>query len=246
MLPFLNIFGLALPVAPFTYLIGIWFGLSLVEKYAHRHKLNSEILYNLAFISLIAGVIGARLAYVARFPNAFIADPISLVSINLGLFDPAGGIVIGLIAALIYGQRKKLPFWPTLDAITPLFAVFMLAVPIANLASGFAYGAESNLPWAFELWGATRHPAQIYEMLGAGLILWFFWPSRILKKFNAGTIFMQFIAVSAIARLFFEVFRGDSLITVYNLRWAQIIAWLIIAAAFWGHQQLNQEKVKQE
>ena len=89
------------------------------------------------------------------------------------------------------------------------------------------------------------HPAQIYEAIGAGLILWFFWPSRIAKKFMPGTIFLQFIAASAFARLFFEVFRGDSLVTVYNLRWAQIIAWLI-AAAFWGLHQLNQEKVKQE
>ncbi len=48
----------------------------------------------------------------------------------------------------------------------------MLAVPLANLASGDAFGAPSSLPWAIELWGAARHPVQIYEAVAAGLILW--------------------------------------------------------------------------
>ena len=196
------------------------------------------------FISLIAGVISARLLHVAKFPEAFISDPASLIAINFGLFDAFGGFAFGLIAALIYGQRKKFPLWSTLDAITPFFAVFMLALSIANLASGFAHGSESNLPWAIDLWGASRHPTQIYEAIGAGVILWFFWPSRISEKTISGTIILQFIAATAFARLFFELFRGDSLVIIYNLRWAQIISWVIVAAALWGHQQLIKIKVK--
>ncbi len=246
MLPFLNLFGLALPMAPFIILLGIWFGLSLTEKHAHRHKLNPDILYNLAFAGLIAGVLGARLSYVVQFPAAFISDPSSLISINFGLFDPIGGAVVGLLVAFIYGQRKKLPLWQTIDAFTPLFTILMVAIPLANLASGSAFGSESKLPWAIELWGASRHPVQIYEAIGAILILWFFWPSKISVKRTSGAIFLQFIVITAFARVFFEVFRGDSLITVYNLRTAQLLAWVIMAIGIWGFTQISRKRVNKK
>ena len=246
MLPFLNVFGLALPMAPFIILLGIWFGLTLTEKHAHRHKLNPDVLYNLAFTALIAGVLGARLSYVIQFPDAFISDPSSLISINFGLFDPIGGMVVGLLAAIIYGQRKELPFWATLGAFTPLFAILMVAIPLANLASGFAYGSESELPWAIDLWSANRHPAQVYEALGAIGILWFLWPTKIHAKRISGAIFLQFVILSGFARLFFEVFRGDSLITVYNLRTAQIIAWLILVIGIWGYSQITNKRIEKK
>jgi prolipoprotein diacylglyceryltransferase len=119
----------------------------------------------------------------------------------------------------------------------------MLAVPIANLASGFGYGAESKLPWAIELWGAGRHPVQVYEAFGAAFILWYLWPSRLPKEFISGSLFLQFTIVSTIARLFFEVFRGDSLITMYNLRIVQIIALIIAGLAFWAYYKLKQNEV---
>ena len=127
MLPVLSLFGLAIPVPAFTILIGIWVGLSLAEKHASRHKINAEDLYNLAFNALIAGVIGGRLTFALRNLNAFTANPGSLISLNFGLFDPFGGLVVGVLAAIIYGQRKEMRFWPTLDALTPALAVFMLA-----------------------------------------------------------------------------------------------------------------------
>ncbi len=245
MFPYINIFGLALPVAPFTYLLGIWFGLNLVEKHAHRFKIDSNALYYLAFISLISGVVGARLSYIIRYPAAFITDPVSIISINFGLFDIWGGLAFGLIAAFIYGQRKHLTFWSTIDTFKPAFALLMLTILLANFASGFAFGSESSLPWAIDLWGANRHPVQIYEALGAGVILWVFWPSRLPKSSTPGIYFLQFLTVSVFARLFFEVFRGDSLISMYNLRWAQVIAWFILAFAFWAQYQLTRKKVIQ-
>lgn len=119
MLPYLSFFGLALPVPALTLLAGIWFGSSLAEKHAPKHKVNPEHLYNLVFAALIAGVIGARLAYVVRFPAAFLDNPRSLISLNFGLFDPLGGAVVGILAAAAFGQRKGLKLWPTLDALTP-------------------------------------------------------------------------------------------------------------------------------
>jgi prolipoprotein diacylglyceryltransferase len=54
------------------------------------------------------------------------------------------------------------------------------------------------------------------------------------------------VILSGFARLFFEVFRGDSLITVYNLRTAQIIAWLILVIGIWGYSQITNKRIEKK
>ena len=242
MLPYIILFGLALPVPAITMLIGIWTGITLAERNARNHRLNPADLYNLFIYALIGGIIGGRLAYVLQFPSAFLENPISLISPNPGLFDLVGGILTGLISAEFYRQRKKMPFWITLDALTPALAVVQMALPIAHLASGDAYGAPTSLPWGINLWGETRHPTQIYEALAAGVILWQMWPGRGKGQSKPGVVFLQFISYSAMARLFLEAFRGDSLVTVFNLRVVQLIALSILALSMWGLYFLNKDK----
>jgi len=241
MLPVLQIGPLALQTPGLILLLGVWLGLTLVERGAVHRRPAAEALYNLALTVLVAGVVGARLAYAARYPEAFLASPASLISLNPGLLDMSGGVAVGLIAGLIYGQRKGMPLSETLGALTPGLAVIMIALALADLASGNAFGAPSDLPWAIELWGARRHPSQIYAALAAGGILWYLWQRR--KQPSApGTLFLQFVALSAAARLFLEAFRGDSLVLFAGLRQAQIVAWVVLAASLWELGKMQKAK----
>lgn len=239
MLPYLNLLGLAIPLAPFSILLGLWLGLTLAEKQSPRHQLSSDHVNNLVFTGLLAGILGARLSVALQFPQAFLNDPGSLLSLNYGLFDLPGGLAVGVLAMLIYGQRKQMAFWPTLDALTPLLAVVAVSVHFANAASGAAYGAVSSLPWSISLWGAQRHPVQLYEFSIALLIL-FWWFKQRSKNQNPGSLFLKFIFFTALSRLFFEAFRSESLSSVYNLRWVQLLAWGLAFAASLAIQKLNQ------
>jgi len=239
MLPVLNIGPLAVQTPGLALLIGLWLGLSLAEKFAPRRGVSPTLLYNLVFVGLVSGVIGARLAYLVRYPEAFASSPLSLLSLNPGLLDPSGGLAVGSIAALIYAQRKGMALWPTLDALTPLLMVMGIALGAAHLASGAAFGAKTQLPWAVELWGAQRHPSQAYETLVAGAILVILWPGRWSEKTPAGRYFLLFVALSAAARLFLEAFRGDSTLLAGGWRSAQIIAWLALAGGLWGLQRIE-------
>lgn len=246
MFPTLNIFGAAMPTAPLIVLIGIWLGSSLAEKHAARHKVNPSHLYNLTFTLLIAYILGGRLSYAAQHPAAFIADPASLVSRNFGLFDPLGGFIIALISGAVYGQRKQLSLRPTLDALTPALAVLMLSIPLANFASGNAFGAPSSLPWAVHLWGLDRHPVQLYEALAAGGILYWLWPSRRPSPTTPGTEFLLFTAASAASRLIFEGLRGSSPVLFLGLRTWQLAAWFVLAAALFGVYYLHYRQPEKE
>jgi phosphatidylglycerol---prolipoprotein diacylglyceryl transferase len=239
MLPILQIGPLALPVPALIVLAGIWTGLSVSEKRAARYGLPPNDLYNLIIIGLVAGVIAARLTYALRYPQIFASDPLGLLSRDLGLFDPSGGIVGGGLAALIYAQRKGLSFGKTLDGITPGLAVFAIALGFSHLASGEAFGAPTQAAWGINLWGARRQPTQVYEILAASLIFGMLTPihqrlQSIQSASAPGLLFLVFAALSAFARLIIEAFRGDSLLLPGGLRAPQVIAWCALGLCLWG------------
>jgi phosphatidylglycerol:prolipoprotein diacylglycerol transferase len=235
MLPTLQLGPLAIQTPGLILLIGLWLGLSLAERHAGRYRFNANQLYNFVFVVMTVGVVGARLAYLLRYPAAFATSPLSVFSLNPGLLDPAGGLAAVLLAGEIYSQRKHISIWQALDAITPALAVLLLALGFAHLASGAAFGAPVDLPWSINLWGERRHPAQIYEIIAAGFVLGLVWPGRgLVRPSRPGVYFLSFAALSAGSRLFLEAFRGDSALLAAGLRSAQLAAWVILAVSLLG------------
>jgi prolipoprotein diacylglyceryltransferase len=228
MFPTIHLGPLVLPAPTLSILAGIYFALTVLERTDRSGKLVNIVLAGLGF-----GLVCARLGYALRYPAAFLSSPLGLISTNPGMFDPTVGTAGGL--ALAYGllRRAKLAVSPALDALTPALAVFAAALALAHLASGDAYGAPANLPWAVDLWGARRHPSQAYELAAALLILAAAWPWPQRQPAAAGLRFWAFIALTALARLFLEGFRGDSILLWGGLRAAQVIAWLILALSLW-------------
>jgi len=178
MLPVLRVGPLAVQTPGLILLAGLWLGLSLAERHAEGSGVNASDLYNLVIAALIASLFGARLVYVLRYPAIFAASPLGIFSLNPGLLDLWGGFAVGLIAGLVYGQRKGMRLWSTLDALTPALAVFAVTLGGSHLASGAGYGAPTSLPWGIQMWGTHRHPAQVYEILAAVFILWAVWPGK--------------------------------------------------------------------
>jgi len=204
-----------------------WLGLSLAEKRAARYKVNAEALNNLIFASLLAYLIGGRLLYAAEHISAFVQSPLSLISLNITLFDSWGALAAAVITGLVYAQRKRLSLWSTLDALTLFFAALAVGIGFSHLASGAAFGQETNVPWAINLWGAMRHPTQIYEIIASLLTLGLLWFRKADSK--PGSDFLLFAALTAANRLVIEGFRGDSTLILGGFRFAQITAWLILA-----------------
>jgi len=240
MMPVLQIGPVALPMPALIVILGIWLGLVLAERFAARHHLNNDKLFNLALIGLVVGVAAARLAYVLRYPNAFSGNPPDIFSRNLGLFDPSTGFVVGVIASAIYAYRKQLSLIATLDALTPAFAVFSIALSLSHLASGDAYGTPAILPWSIQLWGAQRHPSQIYEAIAGIIILGYLWPShKYLATLKRGEYFLKFVILTSGAQLFLEAFRGDSSLLPGGYRTTQVIGWLLLAVCLYAIKNLR-------
>lgn len=236
MFPMLHIGPIAIQTPILFLLIGIWCGLFLIEKQVKTYHIDPTRVSTLVILALVSGILGARAAFIARFPEIFLANPGSIFSLNPLMLDASAGLFVGVLVSLLYGQQKRLSFWSTLDSLTGGLAVFAIFIGLSHFASGAAYGEPTRLPWAVHLWGEYRHPTQIYEILAALLILAVIYrpdgyPHTMVEgdQDRGGLRFLTFASLYALSRIFLEGFRGDSTLFLNLYRSGQIIAWICLA-----------------
>ncbi len=227
MFPVIHLGPLTIQARGLILLAAFWLAAEAAERGAKRLGLRGDVVYSLAFIAALAGLIGARLGYVLEHWAAYQSDPVASVALNFNTLSPLAGVMTGVVAAYLYAQRKGVANRRLLDALTPGFSVFAGGLALADLASGDAYGSPSSLPWAIELWGAARHPVQLYQLLAVGVI------GVIVLKADRpfdGARFGGFVALVAGSRLVLEVLRGDSE-TIGGVRTAQVWSLIILLTA---------------
>ena len=130
MFPILNIGPLAIQTPGLLIIIGIYISILVVEKQSNRYALNANDVSNLIFIYLISTIIIGRLSYIFQFPTLFLDNPLSIFSISPSLFDFTSGLILALLVALIFIQRKKLPTQRLLDVISLPFLIFSTVISI--------------------------------------------------------------------------------------------------------------------
>jgi phosphatidylglycerol---prolipoprotein diacylglyceryl transferase len=237
--PFLRIGPFLIQMSGLVLLAGLWIAMTLIEKEANHLRLNASAILNMIFY----GLIGARLVYAVQHLDVYLANPLSLFSLNTNMLNPFGGFVTGVIIAYLFG-RQKLLLRPTLDALAPGFAVMMIALGVANFFSGNGYGSPTHLPWAIYLWGENRHPTQIYETLAA-LVIFVSWKLDLIRSRGTGIPFLQVVGLSAGARVFLEAFHGDSLVWPGGFRAIQAMGLLILAISIYFTKQWEQAQADQ-
>lgn len=233
MYPILQIGPVAIQLPGLVILMAVWTGIWLAERRALRLGLPAEALTTLAFTSLVAGVIGARVGHVFQHGAAYQADPWAILALTPATLWAEAGLAVGLVTALVLGQRQGLRLRPSLDALAPALAVFAAGLSAANFLSGEAFGAPAAVPWAVSLWGAMRHPVQLYEMAAALAVLALTWfgPWRADLGGRNGLLALAGLAAS---RVFLEAFRGDSVVWAGGWRANQVGALVILVVALAG------------
>lgn len=218
----------------------MWIGLTLAEKRAGRHGVSKDALNNIVSYSIVGYIIGGRMLFVIANLSAFTQSPLSLISVNIDLFDPLGALVVAVLVGFIYGHRQKLPIWGTLDALTPFFATLAIGLSLALLADGTGFGIPTTLPWGVEKLDAKRHPILIYELIASLLIFGLLWFQK--SESRPGILFLTFAALTAGSRLLLEAFHGDGTLVFGQFRLEQIAAWGILAVVFVTSESIHRKR----
>jgi prolipoprotein diacylglyceryltransferase len=236
MYPILDVGPLAVQLPGLLLLLGFWLGLSLAGRRAKAAGLSEDMIFSAGMIALLAGLVGARLGYVALRWSAYEGDRWGMLAPTSGALYAPTGLLAGLGAAAFYLSIRRPPLRVLLDALAPGLALTLVFVSLADLSSGAAYGEVCDLPWAIQLWGARRHPTQLYEMSAALLALGALalaWPARNRPWFYDGFFFLLFLLVFGAARLFFDAFRADPWLLPGGLRAVQALGLGAVLSSLW-------------
>jgi phosphatidylglycerol:prolipoprotein diacylglycerol transferase len=213
---------------------GWWLGL----REARRKNLDVEKMQSLILWSLPGGFVGARLFHVVDRWDLYADDPASVLYVWEGGLAIYGGLIGGVLAGLIYARLNGLPLWRTADAAAPGLILGQALGRLACIPNGDAYGAPTDLPWAFvytnpatmvppELLGRPLHPYAVYELIFDLALLGLLLGLRSVYKTD-GTLFLTYTGVYAAGRFLLTFFRMEE-VWFLGLQEAQIVALVVFA-----------------
>lgn len=201
-------------------------GTLLAMKEAKRRGLNEEILLDFLLIAFPSAIIGARLYYVIFSWDYYRGDFGKIINIMGGGLAIHGGIIAGLIVAIIFTKVRKIKLWQLLDIVAPSLVLGQAIGRWGNYANQEAHGGPTNLPWGILIDGVKVHPTFLYESIfNVSIFIFLMWYRK--KSKIDGEIFLLYFSLYSVGRLFIEGLRTDSLM-LGPIKVAQLISLLII------------------
>jgi phosphatidylglycerol:prolipoprotein diacylglycerol transferase len=252
---------LPIPVFGAVVAIAIVLATGVARREAHRQELlgrlpasTSAIVGDLALVSVIAGMVGARVFHILDHPSRFVDDPAAMVFTRAG-FSIYGGLCFGMLAGALFLRRRSVPIVPMLDAVAPSmmlgYAIGRLGCQLAGDGDwGIAADAALKPGWLPEwLWAQTYegniagvvirspgvYPTPLYESAMALAIFAVLWSLRSGAN-RAGYLFSMYLLLAGFERLLIEKIRVNvehELLGV-SLTQAEAISLLLIVAGFVG------------
>jgi phosphatidylglycerol---prolipoprotein diacylglyceryl transferase len=93
----------------------------VVRSYENSGRLPAQShssVWDMAIVSTLAGIIGARVFDILDNADRFVADPLSMILTRTG-FSIYGGLCFGILAGVKFVKRRSIPVIPMLDATAP-------------------------------------------------------------------------------------------------------------------------------
>lgn len=164
---------------------------------------------------VLGTLIGGRLGYCLLYDfSKTLSDPVSVIAFWRGGIQGMashGGIIGVALAALAFALRHRLEVWKLFDNLAVWAPVGIFLGRIANFINGELWGRPTGESWGVVFPtagdGIPRHPSQLYEALGEGVILFLVvWWHRNYRT-TPGTTSALFLLVYALVRIAGEQFR---------------------------------------
>jgi phosphatidylglycerol:prolipoprotein diacylglycerol transferase len=139
-------------------------------------------LEDLLFAGVLGVVLGGRLGYTLFYqPGFYLTHPFNILKLWEGGMSFHGGLLGVILAMLWFAHRHKTTFFVVSDLVAPLVPFGLAFGRLGNFINGELWGRPTDLPWAMifpQVDMLPRHPSQIYQLFGEGLllgiILWIF------------------------------------------------------------------------
>lgn len=207
--------------------------LFFLVREGRQKGIKSEVFYDLCFWILLSAIIGARLLYVFTNLEVYLANPLQILNIRQGGQAWFGGLVFGMLAAIIFTKIKGISFLYIADIFAPFLALGQAIGRIGCFLNGCCYGKPTGSIFGLTFPGhlGPIHPTQLYSFFGLLLIFAILTVYKRGKNIVAGEVFSVYLFFYGVNRFLIEFFRGDTISSpVFNLTLYQIFSFLLIVS----------------
>jgi len=179
----------------------------MLARAFERLGLKRDSAYSLVMWGTIWGFVGAKIYYlIEHLPTLTMHD-----FGGMG-FTWYGGLIGGVVAALVMVRRHQLPLGIVAGAAAvPLTIAYGIGRLGCLLSGDGTYGRPTSVPWAMTFPNGVVpttvpvHPTALYEALAAFVIAAVLW--ALGKSLNPAAVFGAYLALSGISRFLVEFLR---------------------------------------
>lgn len=227
---------------------GIFLSILYILRRSKEFGLDPDQLLDLAMFAVFAGMIGARIYYVAFSWDYYKDHLIDIFKIYEGGIAIYGGLIGGAIAVYYLCKRYQMKFLPVLDLAGTGLLLGQGIGRWGNFVNVEAFGSNTTLPWGMTAPRISTylmavkdslaqngvivdpampvHPTFLYEsiwcLIGFGVLVWY--TSR--RRFD-GELLLLYAIWNGSGRFVIEGLRTDSLM-LGSIRISQLLAGLAV------------------
>ncbi len=268
-----TIFGFEIAYYGIAIAIGMVLGILLILHRSKTMGINEDDMLDICIITLIFGVIGARLYYVAFQWDYYKDNLLSIFNLRQGGLAIYGGVLLGLLVCFLLCKHKKISFLHAADVIMPGVLVGQAIGRWGNFFNREVFGQYTDSLFAMELpINAVRsldditeemiangrmvgdvlyvqvHPTFLYESMWnfALLIILLLYTKH--RKFD-GEILLMYLFGYGLGRFWIEGMRTDQLkLWNTNIPVSQALAlcMMILSVIIYIIKMVKLKKVKAE
>lgn len=205
----ITIYGYGLMIA-----IGIAAAYIVAEYRAKRLNLDHERIFGLTIWSVIGGILGSKVLYVATQLREVLLNPVILLNLSAG-FVIYGGIIGGVFAGFLYCKKINLNFLQYLDLVLPSVALAQGFGRIGCFLAGCCYGTETLSSFGIVFHQSHFAPNGIRliptQLISSGLDFLNFFVLIVFAKSKKadGQVAGLYLILYSMGRFILEFFRGD-------------------------------------
>lgn len=230
----ISVFGFDIAFYGIIIGLGVVLGYFVAAYQATRTGQDKEVYLDFLIYAVIASIIGARVYYVIFSWNEYKDDLIQILNLRAGGLAIYGGIIAGIITALMYSKIKKIRFSLLADTACAGLLTGQIIGRWGNFINREAFGGYTDnlLAMRISTYDVSQaaitkemlvmaerdgyvgyiqvHPTFLYESMWNLMLLIIILLYTKHKKFD-GELFLMYLGGYGIGRFFIEALRTDQL-----------------------------------
>lgn len=235
----INLGPISIHLYSIMILIAFLVAITIISHEAKKWNIPEGFILNLSILTLIFGIVGARMYYVAFNWEYYGQNMGDIIKVWEGGLAIHGGIIAGLIVILVYAWKYKVNILRLLDIIVLGLIIGQAIGRWGNFFNGEAYGVATTLETlqsfhlpnfiidGMNINGTYYTPTFLIESIWCliGFIVLLIIKSRKYNKI--GQVTACYLMWYGVGRFFIEALRTDSLMLM-NFKVAQIVSVVMV------------------